>query len=314
MALLISILFAFSIIFLVLALMRKVQPAIHKLNAYDELEEQDVRYNYENSGPIKRMATFLPKTLFASNNRLEKNYLLKQADIPFTIEEFFVIKLMFDISLPFLAFALTDQWIASLVTLVVLEMLFKLFLKMRRAGKIKAFDIQLNEGIVLIANALKAGYSFMQALAVASKETEDPLSKEFKQMLKEMSLGMSMEDALYGLSMRTPSEDLKLLVNAILIQKDVGGNLSEILENIAETIRERQKIKNEVKTLTAQGRLSGMIIMLLPVFLGGMIFLINPSYISILFTTQLGRLLVVFALFNQLIGWLFIRKIIKIEL
>ena len=165
----------------------------------------------------------------------------------------------------------------------------------------------------MISNALKAGYSFLQALAVAAEETQNPFSKEFKGLIKELSLGIPMEDGLNNLIDRVPSEDLTLIINAILIQKDVGGNLSEVLENISETIRERQQIKNEVNSLTAQGKLSGMIIMVMPFVLGIIIYLFDNDYILTLFQTLIGRVLLVFALISQLIGWIFIQKIIKIE-
>jgi tight adherence protein B len=189
----------------------------------------------------------------------------------------------------------------------------KLLISSRIKKRVKEFDEQLNEGLVMISNALKAGYSFLQALAVAADETQDPFSKEFKGLLKELSLGIPLEDGLSNLMERMPSEDLKLIVNAILIQKDVGGNLSEILENIGETIRERQRIKNEINTLTAQGRLSGMIIMAMPVVLGLMIYVFSPDYIMELFNTLLGRIMLVVAFISQILGWIFIRKIVNID-
>ena len=118
----------------------------------------------------------------------------------------------------------------------------------------------------------------MQALSIAARETQGAFSEEFKVLLKEMNFGIPIDIALKNLLERLDSKDMRLIVNAILIQKDIGGNLSEILENISETIRERQKIKNEMKTLTAQGKMSGMIVMLMPVFLGGIIYLFNKFY------------------------------------
>ena len=110
------------------------------------------------------------------------------------------------------------------------------------------------------------------------------------------------------------SKDLLLIVNAILIQKDIGGNLSEILDNIAETIRERQKIQNELKTLTAQGKLSGFIVMLLPFFIGITIYLLNRDYMILLFTTPLGIGMIIVALVNQILGLIMIKKIINIDM
>ena len=145
-------------------------------------------------------------------------------------------------------------------------------------------------------------------------ELKEPFSKEFGKLLKEMTLGISTEEAFKGMLDRVESEDLKLLVNAILIQKDIGGNLAEILDNISETIRERQKIKNEVKTLTAQGRLSGIIITLMPVILGLLIYMFNKEYIMLLFTTTIGLVMLGTAFVSQVIGIFMIRKIVDVEL
>jgi len=190
----------------------------------------------------------------------------------------------------------------------------KIFLSIKKKKELKLFDEQLTEGISIISNSLKAGYSFLQSMSVVMEETKDPFAKEFKTLFKEMSLGISEEEALGNLMNRVESEDLRLMVNAILIQKDIGGNLSEILDNIAETVRERQKIKNEIKTLTAQGRLSGWIVAMLPVFLGSFIFIFNREYMILLFTTPIGLAMVFAAFISQCFGFLMIRKIINIEM
>lgn len=142
----------------------------------------------------------------------------------------------------------------------------------------------------------------------------DPFAREFKKLLKEMSLGLSEEEAFKNLINRMDSEDLKLIVNAIVIQKDIGGNLSEVLDNISETIRDRQKIKNELKALTAQGKLSGIIVAALPVFLGVVIFLLNREYVSVLFTTNIGLFLLFSSVISEILGFMMIRKIVDIKM
>jgi tight adherence protein B len=289
---------------------------LDKLDAYDAdkvLENEYKLLSVTKKGPIQKIAKLL-ENMSSNTNRHKKNaMIIKQADMPITFEELFVIKVMAASSLGVLTAALTKNPVLVIMVAAVIWILPIFIINSRKRKKIKAFDEQLNEGLIMISNALKAGYSFLQALAVAAEETQDPFSKEFKGLLKELSLGIPIEDGLNNLVERVPSEDLKLIVNAILIQKDVGGNLSEILENIGETIRERQRIKNEVNTLTAQGKLSGMIIMVMPFFLGIIIYLFDNEYILTLFTTLLGRILLVFALISQAIGWVFIKKIIKIE-
>jgi len=289
---------------------------LEKLDAYDAdkiLENEFKLLSGTKKGPIQKIAKLL-ENMPTNTSRQKKNaMIIKQADMPITFEELFVIKVMAASSLGVLTAALTRNPFAIIMVVLFIWVLPIFIINSRKKKKIKAFDEQLNEGLIMISNALKAGYSFLQALAVAAEETQNPFSKEFKGLMKELSLGIPIEDGLNNLVERVPSEDLKLIINAILIQKDVGGNLSEILENIAETIRERQRIKNEVNTLTAQGKLSGMIIMAMPFFLAIIIYLFNNEYILTLFTTLIGRVLLVFALISQAIGWVFIQKIIKIE-
>ncbi|HAS73964.1 MAG TPA: secretion system protein [Clostridiales bacterium UBA8960] len=316
---LISGLFFISLLMFLFGAMRMMTG---KENVIDKLAHYDEDYNVtsdrkfgpvEKKGPIQRIAKAMERMPSSEKKRKRNLMQIKQADIPLTYEEIFVVKIMGATSLSFLTFALSRNIVLTLLVLGFIWLLPKLLISSRIKKRVKEFDEQLNEGLVMISNALKAGYSFLQALAVAADETQDPFSKEFKGLLKELSLGIPLEDGLSNLMERMPSEDLKLIVNAILIQKDVGGNLSEILENIGETIRERQRIKNEINTLTAQGRLSGMIIMAMPVVLGLMIYVFSPDYIMELFNTLLGRIMLVVAFISQILGWIFIRKIVNID-
>lgn len=315
----VSGLFFFSLLLFLFGALKAVtgkEQVIDKLASYDEdvLVDRERKFGgVERSGPIQRIAKVLERLPSSEKKRKRNQMLFRQADIPITYEEMYVIKIMGATSLGFLAFALSRNVVLILLIIGFIWILPTIVVKSRIQKRIKAFDDQLNEGLVMISNALKAGYSFLQALAVAADETQDPFSKEFKGLLKELSLGIPIEDGLSNLLDRMPSEDLKLIVNAILIQKDIGGNLSEILENIGETIRERQRIKNEINTLTAQGRLSGIIIMAMPAVLGVMIYFFSPEYIMELFNTLVGRFMLVVAVFSQIMGWLFIRKIVNID-
>lgn len=315
----VSGLFFFSLLLFLFGALKAVtgkEQVIDKLASYDEdvLVDRERKFGgVERSGPIQRIAKVLERLPSSEKKRKRNQMLFRQADIPITYEEMYVLKIMGATSLGFLAFALSRNVVLILLIIGFIWILPTIVVKSRIQKRIKAFDDQLNEGLIMISNALKAGYSFLQALAVAADETQDPFSKEFKGLLKELSLGIPIEDGLSNLLDRMPSEDLKLIVNAILIQKDIGGNLSEILENIGETIRERQRIKNEINTLTAQGRLSGIIIMAMPAVLGVMIYFFSPEYIMELFNTLVGRFMLVVAVFSQIMGWLFIRKIVNID-
>jgi len=178
----------------------------------------------------------------------------------------------------------------------------------------KAFNDQLGDTITLIANALRTGYSFMQSIEMVSREMPKPIGEEFARVLKEMNLGVVTEEALNNMTNRVKSEDLDLAITAVLIQRQVGGNLAVVLDSIANTIRERIKIKGQIKTLTAQGRISGIIIGMLPIVMGGAIYLLNPEYMRILFVDPLGKAMLIAGLVSQCIGMLVIRKIINIDI
>lgn len=306
-------LLAWVFISAILIILFNKEKTIDKLKYFDEDYVLKEKYKDEKKNRIsilKAIATLVPH--FKSNKKLEIE--LVKADLPITVEELLVLKILSSSAFAFLAFALFKDYFIVIVVYVLTWNVPRFIISSRKKERIKLFDSQLNEGITIISNSLKAGYSFLQAIAVVAEETSDPFSKEFKKLLKEMSLGISEEDALKNLLSRVESEDLRLIMNAILIQKDIGGNLSEILDNISETIRERQKMKNELRTLTAQGRLSGIILMLIPIFLGMAIYLFNKEYMMLLFTTSMGLIMVTAAIISEMFGLLMIKKIINIDM
>ncbi|MFA9397890.1 MAG: type II secretion system F family protein [Clostridiaceae bacterium] len=244
--------------------------------------------------------------------KIEKDLVL--ADIPLTYEELLIIKIFLSSSLSFLLFAIFKNVVLLIISFIVFWNVSSIYIGMKKKEKTKLFESQLNEGIMIISNSLKAGYSFLQAVSVVCEETKDPFSKEFKRLLKEMRLGIAEKEALLNLLSRVESENLKLVINAIVIQKDTGGNLAEILDNIGETIRDRDKIKGELKTLTAQGKLSGTIVMLMPIFLGIIIYLFNKEYVLLLFNTKLGLIMVSMTLVSEILGYIIIRKIVNIDM
>jgi tight adherence protein B len=239
---------------------------------------------------------------------------LTKANLSLTAEELLIYKMLFSSGLGFSVYMIRQDYVILLLTVIGVWFLPNVFINRRIRNRVTDFNDQLNGGLVLIANALKAGHSFMQALSIAARETQGTFSEEFKILLKELNFGIPMDVAFANMLERIDSPDMTLLVNAIMIQKDIGGNLSEILENISETIRERQKLKNEMKTLTAQGKMSGIIVMLLPIFLGLVIYVFNKEYILLLFQTQVGMILLGICAVNELLGMFIIRKIIKIDL
>jgi len=179
--------------------------------------------------------------------------------------------------------------------------------------RLKTVNSQLGDTIAILSNALKAGHSFFQAVDSVSRETTGPISEEFIKLQKEINFGVNTETALENMVNRVGSDDLELMVTAVLIQRQIGGNLAEILDNISSTIRQRVKMKGEIRALTAQGRLSGYIIAGLPLLLGGMMAVISPDQIKLLFSEPLGWVMIGAAIVSETIGIIVVGKIVNVE-
>jgi tight adherence protein B len=190
----------------------------------------------------------------------------------------------------------------------------------RQRKRLAAFSEQLPNTITLLANSLRAGSSFLQGVELVTREAQPPISEEFERVVREMSLGVALQPALGNLVRRVKSEDLELMVTAINIQSQVGGNLATVLDSIAFTIRERIRIIGEIRVLTSMQRYSGYVITLLPVGLAGLLFLISPTYITALFRnppTTLGLptgvIFLIVGLISMAIGYFFISRIVDIK-
>jgi tight adherence protein B len=188
-----------------------------------------------------------------------------------------------------------------------------LYVRRKKAKRTLQFESLLPEAIDLMGNALKAGFSLESALSMVAKEIPDPLGIEFAVAFEEQNLGVSLADALTNMKNRVESEDLGLLITAILIQKKTGGNLVEILEKIGSTIRERFRLKREVRIFTAQGRFSGFVLVLLPIVMTFIILAVNPDYLKTLLVEPAGNYLLGAAIIMQLLGIWVIRRIVNIR-
>ena len=175
------------------------------------------------------------------------------------------------------------------------------------------FNFQLPEALATMSNALRAGFSISQAFDSVVEQGEKPMSEEFAILQQQLKIGMSLEDALESMSARVGSDDLTLVTTAILISRKTGGNVTEIFDKISETIRGRMKIERKVKTLTAQGRMQGLIVSAMPVFLGLIMTLIKPQMMIPYLTSFMGLMSVLAMSVLIFIGWMMIRKIIKID-
>jgi tight adherence protein B len=251
---------------------------------------------------------------------------LARADLKLKVSEYLLIWGATIVGIPifmFLAgFALPalQNPIILLVGAVLGFILPRWYVRRRQGKRINQFNKQLPDTITLIANALRAGSSFLQAIELVVREARPPISTEFARVIREVNLGLPFEQALENLVRRVSSDDLELMVTAISIQYTVGGNLAEILDSIAYTIRERVRIKGEIRTLTAQQRMSGYVVAFLPIALVGFLTIIAPSFMEPMLDPEVnvagiptGIILFAIGGFMMFIGFMFIRRIVDIE-
>ena len=192
-------------------------------------------------------------------------------------------------------------------------MLPAFWLRWRVKKRLNAIEGQLVETIGLIANGLRAGFAFSQSVDVTAKRMGPPIGSEFNRLLLDINLGSTTEDALVALNERVGSDDLDMVVTAILIQRNTGGNLAEVLEIVTETMRDRERIQGEIKTLTSSQRLTGWILSLWPAALGGIFFLINPTMMSLLWTTGAGVILLILWFVLNALGVFTLQRILNID-
>jgi tight adherence protein B len=238
---------------------------------------------------------------------------LSKTDLLLRPKEYMMMVAIFSFILGGISLAATHSLLVGILGLIFAMVGSKLFLRLKKIQRLNKMNQQLVDTVNLISNGLKAGYSFLQAAEMVTKDGRPPISMEFKKMIRQMSMGMPTEDALKKLGERMESPDMDLVITAILIQRQVGGNLAEVLDKISDTIQGRIKLKGEIKTKTSQGKMSGVILVLLTPGIAVMISLINPEFIGALFTEPLGWVMIGISLFLQIIGIMAIKKIVNIE-
>jgi tight adherence protein B len=251
---------------------------------------------------------------------------IARADLKLKVSEYLVIWASSTLGVPFLMLAASIVFkplanpLALVVGAIIGFFIPRFWLGQRRNSRLGAFNKQLPDTITLISNALRAGSSFLQAIEMVVREAQPPISVEFSRVVREVNLGLAFDTALENMVRRVRSDDLELMATAITIQHQVGGNLAEILDSIAFTIRERVRIKGEIKTLTAQQRMSGYVVGLLPIGLVVGLFALSPRFMDPMFKNPPGILglpagvvILFFAGFMMFIGFMLVRKIVDIE-
>jgi tight adherence protein B len=268
---------------------------------------QDLFRRLDESGKLRGLFARVPQLR-------DLGLMLRQAGSTLTVSSFVLTSIGVGVGLGLAVLTLTRNLLFAVVLTGLGALLPYWVMLKKRARRMGKFEEQLPETIDLLGRAIRAGHPLSAGLRMVADESPEPVRAEFRQAFEEQRFGLPLEDSLIGMSDRVGLIDVRILTTAILIQRNVGGNLAEILDNLSYTIRERFKIRRQLRVYTAQGRMSGYVLALLPLALGCVFYMLNPDYIMILFTDPAGKFGVVVAVILQLIGFLWIRKIVDIEI
>ncbi|RHM54578.1 secretion system protein F [Mitsuokella sp. AF33-22] len=266
----------------------------------------------------REMLVHLVESISSGLGRIQKGQklelLMQQADWPLHGMEFEAILLLWGLLVGFITFLVTLKGSMFFLGAIVAILLGFLLLALRIRRRRKKFTNQLGDMLTMVANALRAGFSFMQAFELISREMDAPMGKEVRLVVNEVNLGNTLETALDNMQKRVASPDFELVVTAVLIQRQVGGDLAQILDTISETIQERIRMRREIMTLTAQGRASALVVACIPVGLAGIISTFNPNYLKPLIETEMGRMCIFGAVILQVVGFIIIHRIVDIKI
>ena len=267
----------------------------------------------------KRVGTIpIISSIMAGRNASEELALqLERADMKLTVSEFVAVRIflgLFGVGLPILLMGTRPAGILLAVGAGLLGyMLPKLYMGRGKSKRVEKLNEQLPDALTMLANALKSGFGLMQSMDLVARELEHPIATDIRRMLQDINVGAATDEALQNLARRSGSSDLDIVVTAMLIQQSTGGNLAEILETVGHTMRERIRIRGEIKTLTTQQVMTGFIIGMLPVLLALAISVINPDYIGLLFTRTAGQVMIAGAVMMEMFGMFVIKRILAIE-
>lgn len=249
----------------------------------------------------------------STSRRSRLDLMMVRAGLPLLGSEFLAISAGGAL-LVFVIFALaTRNPVTGLLALLLFLASDFVFVQRRITKRLNNFQRQLADCLSLVANSLRAGFSFLQTMEIISREMEPPMSTEFERVMRDTSLGKSLDEALHDMDERVGSADFSLVVTAVLIQQQVGGNLATILDTIRSTITERIRIRREVNTLTAQGKMSGIVLACIPVALALFFYITSPEYLTPLLTTDIGKIAIIGTVFLVIVGFIIIRKIVDIK-
>lgn len=276
-------------------------------NVIQKQEEKDLSDSLKEA--LQKGARLIQKVHRSSSLDLK----MLQAGLPILGSEFLIIELVAAIIAFVFAGLLTMQLPVAILAFLFMPLVGWMLIQMKIRKRRKDFVNQLGDMLSMVASALRAGFSFVQAVEIVSKEMAAPMSVEISKLIREINVGVPMETALEDINRRVECPEFELITTAVLIQRQVGGNLAQILDNISDTINERIRMKREVLALTAQGRMSAVVLALLPIALAAFLFSMHHDYFDPLLESPMGKVAIGIALLMELLGYLVIKRIVDID-
>lgn len=287
--------------------------AAARLNKLREAEAQlptDSRVSLRRRGSVN----FAGITLLSGNLAANWTRDLERAGLTLNAKEYLTIRIVLSVVFTLVFLVVAPIPFLALLGLPMGFIITGFWLKRRKASRLHKMESQLVELLQMLSSGLRAGFGLLQALEAAGEQTPAPLQIEVRRTLRDTAMGASVEQALTSLNERVGSPDFDIVITAILIQRSVGGNLAEILDNVAHTMRERERIRGEIRTLTSQQRMTGFVIGGIPIGLLLIFSVISPQFTALLFTDPLGRMMLGAAAVSEILGFAVIQKIVNIEI
>jgi tight adherence protein B len=287
---------------------RQLELRLQEVSRPEETPDQSIVVR-QHDGPLPSIEKLIGRTSAGSG----LTRLIEQAGVNTTPSAILIASLICAAVAALAAYIFLRIPLAQFVCVPLGASLPVLYLLQRRSSRMKTFEEQFPDALDLISRSLRAGHAFQAAIGMAAEELTAPAGPEFKKVFDQQNFGLPLREALNALAERMPLLDVKFFVTAVAIQRDTGGNLAEILDNLAHVVRERFKIQRQVRVHTAHGRITGFVLLALPAFLAVALSIINREHMRPLFEEPMGRTLILATIIMQLIGFIWIRKVIKIE-
>jgi tight adherence protein B len=289
---------------------RRMAKRLHEVSKRDEVDDGRPQASFireSKAGPLPA----LDKAFSGKNSSLAR--LIEQSGVVVAPSTIVLASMMIALACSVIALAFFKQPFLWPLAAAAGAMMPWLWLRHRRSSRLKRFEEQFPEALDLLSRAIRAGHAFQTAMGMCADELPAPVGAEFKKSFDQQNFGLPLKDTLYEMTERVPILDVKFFVTAVLIQRETGGNLAEILDNLAHVVRERFKILRQVRVHTAHGRFTGYVLLALPAALGVALSFINPEHMDLLFREPMGQAMILGAIVMQTIGYIWIRKVIKIE-